>query len=435
RHAPLGIELEELFYTALSPLLEEWAGCHLERSWAYGIRSYGDGCRLHLHRDRVDTHVISCIVHAGDRSDSPWALDFVDHDGQHNQVYFQRGSVLFYESLCPHGRLTPFSGKYYRNLYFHWKPVDWDPSPLQGMVCKYRSLEQCLQEWAASRIPAEWQDWFRLNLDRGCDRQGLMDRGLEQGFAAEDIEAVLGEIPRTSLGMTRVAAATTSGSPGQIAESKPVRTWQQWYQAPITDPTKRPRAWRLDTPLAQVYEIPHLLTDLECAAIRKVIDRSLIPSSVTHGPADYRTSRTCHLHNGYEELARVLDERLAMVLGVDAAYSERIQGQRYGIGEYFKEHTDWFAPGTDEFIEHTEVGGQRTWTLMVYLNAVGAGGETLFRLLDRSFTPVPGMALAWNNLMEDGTPNPNVLHEALPIREGVKYVITKWFRAETGRNA
>lgn len=71
---------------------------------------------------------------------------------------------------------------------------------------------------------------------------------------------------------------------------------------------------------------------------------------------------------------------------------------------------------------------------MIYLNAVEAGGETRFRLLDRSFTPVPGLALAWNNLMADGTSNLYVLHEALPVQQGRKYVITKWFRAEPGRN-
>ena len=48
--------------------------------------------------------------------------------------------------------------------------------------------------------------------------------------------------------------------------------------------------------------------------------------------------------------------------------------------------------------------------------------------------PVPGMALAWNNLQADGTPNPFTLHEALPVEVGHKWVITKWFRADIGRN-
>ena len=93
-----------------------------------------------------------------------------------------------------------------------------------------------------------------------------------------------------------------------------------------------------------------------------------------------------------------------------------------------------YSPGTEEYATHTDSGGQRTWTVMVYLNAVECGGATLFRRLGRSFTPVPGMALAWNNLQADGTPNPFTLHEALTVEAGHKWVITKWFRADFGRN-
>ncbi len=114
--------------------------------------------------------------------------------------------------------------------------------------------------------------------------------------------------------------------------------------------------------------------------------------------------------------------------------SEPMQGQRYDIGEYFKAHTDWFAPGTNEFDKHTRRGGQRTWTVMVYLNNVEAGGETRFERIGRDFRPVAGLGLAWNNLKADGSPNAATLHEALPVLQGRKYVITKWFREKPGLN-
>ena len=41
--------------------------------------------------------------------------------------------------------------------------------------------------------------------------------------------------------------------------------------------------------------------------------------------------------------------------------------------------------------------------------------------------------LAWNNLLMDGSPNPATLHEAMPVLRGQKYVVTKWFRAASGR--
>jgi prolyl 4-hydroxylase len=71
---------------------------------------------------------------------------------------------------------------------------------------------------------------------------------------------------------------------------------------------------------------------------------------------------------------------------------------------------------------------------MVYLNAVEAGGQTRFKRIGRDFQPSPGLGLAWNNLDVEGRPNHATLHEALPVIRGHKYVITKWFRSEVGRN-
>ncbi|MGC5196975.1 prolyl hydroxylase family protein [Aphanothece microscopica] len=416
-HGPISAELMELAYATLTPLVEAWAGCALERSWGHGIRSYGPGSVLHVHRDRVDTHVISCIVHVADRSDQPWPLDFIDHDGHRHALTFEPGTMLFYESLCPHSRSQPFIGEYYRNMYLHWRPRQWNPAPYRGMRCKYASLEEAEADMRRlaliGTIPAMWQEWLLHNRERGCQREGMMVRAEQQGgFTRAAIEAVL----------DLVQVPAQASCPG----------WLQWFEAPLTRPEHRPRAWRLDTPLAQVYEVPDLLSPNDCEALMAAIDGQLMPSTVTRGDSHYRTSRTCHLRGS--DLAVRVDQLLADLLGVDASFSEPLQGQRYDPGQYFKEHTDWFAPGTEEFATHSNPGGQRTWTVMIYLNTVARGGQTCFKRLGRCFTPVQGLALAWNNLMADGTPNPFTLHEAMPVLEGSKWVITKWFRAEQGRN-
>ena len=267
-----------------------------------------------------------------------------------------------------------------------------------------------------------WQGWLRLNRQRGCDLTTLFERAQAEGFDPEAIAAELGGF-RPAAGVTGAAAANAGQS-----------SWQLLARAPLTDPGHQPRAWRLDTPLAQVYEIPDLLTPQDCRRLISAIDTSLNPSTVTRGPQDYRTSRTCYLNQAVAELAARIDRQLAALIGVDPSHSEPLQGQRYDKDQYFRAHTDWFAPGTQEYIEHTNPGGQRTWTVMVYLNQVAAGGQTRFLQLDRLFHPLEGLALAWNNLLADGTPNPATLHEALPVLKGHKYVITKWFRAEPGRN-
>lgn len=260
----------------------------------------------------------------------------------------------------------------------------------------------------ARPLTPEWCEWLCLNRDRGCDLDTLRRRAEAEGFDGIQIAGVL--------------AANRLQKAGSV-----------WAKPPLTDSNHQPRAWRLDTPLAQVYEIPNLLTSEECDVVMRAIDQTLVPSTVTLGAHDYRTSLTCHLADTEPALTKTLDGRFADLFGVDASFSEPLQGQRYAPGQYFKAHTDWFSPGTDEFEQHTALGGQRTWTLMVYLNAVERGGDTVFHRLGRSFTPITGMGLAWNNLLDDGTPNHNTLHEAMPVEKGCKYVITKWFREMPGR--
>lgn len=126
---------EECFDT-ITPIVQEWSGCEVDKSWGYGVRSYIKDSILHLHRDRYDTHILSCIVFIDEKSDVKWPLDFFDHEHNHHKVIFEPGDMLLYESLCVHGRITPFQGEYYRNMYFHWKPSNWED------VCwKYKNLK------------------------------------------------------------------------------------------------------------------------------------------------------------------------------------------------------------------------------------------------------------------------------------------------------
>jgi prolyl 4-hydroxylase len=106
-----------------------------------------------------------------------------------------------------------------------------------------------------------------------------------------------------------------------------------------------------------------------------------------------------------------------------------MQGQRYALGQYYKQHCDYFKPLTKEYKTYCEWMGQRTWTFMIYLNDVEEGGETYFKHLKLKIKPEQGTAVIWNNLYRNGLPNPKTLHEALPPVSGKKYIITKWFRS------
>jgi prolyl 4-hydroxylase len=110
-----------------------------------------------------------------------------------------------------------------------------------------------------------------------------------------------------------------------------------------------------------------------------------------------------------------------------------LQGQRYAGGQEFKPHTDYFTPGGRDFDKFCTLSGNRTWTFMIYLNEVTAGGATRFKVLDKTFQPEAGKLLCWNNRLADGNVNPATLHHGMKVRKGVKYVITKWYREKPWR--
>ncbi|MBK6738970.1 MAG: 2OG-Fe(II) oxygenase [Haliea sp.] len=142
----------------------------------------------------------------------------------------------------------------------------------------------------------------------------------------------------------------------------------------------------------------------------------------------FRTSRTCDLGILSDIFIKEIDARICKMIGIDASYSEVIQGQYYDIGQEFKAHTDYFE--ADQFQSYAAARGQRTYTFFIYLNDVEAGGETEFLKLGIKIKPQRGRAVIWNSLTPQGVPNPNTIHQEHPVMRGYKCVITKWFRAK-----
>ena len=123
-----------------------------------------------------------------------------------------------------------------------------------------------------------------------------------------------------------------------------------------------------------------------------------------------------------------VDQRICQCLGIDVAFAEITQVQRYDVGQQFKLHTDYFEPHSDEYEKFASAQGNRTWTFMVYLSDVPKGGGTHFSAIDSIIMPKKGMAVVWNNRYPNGDVNPDSIHAGLPVEEGQKFVITKWFR-------
>ena len=193
-----------------------------------------------------------------------------------------------------------------------------------------------------------------------------------------------------------------------------------------------PRVWRLssrrDRPV-QLYIQDGFLGDNECRQMREKIDAGCYPSPLFEKDKyeGVRTSQSCNL-DVYDSLVAYTETRIADLLGIDKSWGEPLQGQRYEVGQCFKEHADFFYVDQPYWAEYEPHGGQRTWTAMIYLNEPESGGATAFKFLEQHVEPKTGRLLIWNNMAEDGSPNPWTLHEGTPVEAGVKYIVTKWFR-------
>ena len=191
----------------------------------------------------------------------------------------------------------------------------------------------------------------------------------------------------------------------------------------------RPGVQRLPSDKIELFQLRDFVSPDLCERLIKLIERDRRPSTLADEGDDryFRTSETCDLPEE-NHAVREIEALLAALNGIDPAYGEPLQGQRYDIGQEFKPHCDYFNRDGRDWEKYCSVAGQRTWTFMVYLNDVEAGGATRFKAVKKTFQPEAGKLVCWNNMRADGRENPNTIHHGMKVRKGMKYVITKWYR-------
>tara|TARA_B100002019_G_scaffold284562_1_gene292388 strand:+ start:139 stop:933 length:795 start_codon:yes stop_codon:yes gene_type:complete len=213
-------------------------------------------------------------------------------------------------------------------------------------------------------------------------------------------------------------------------KNKPKKiNYRKFYKNNITK-----KAQRIYYPFTQLYKQENFLSNQECNQLIDMISTGLRPSTVADDGDtclvnNYRTSKTSDLNYFKDPFYLSIDKKIASLLDLEPFFGETMQAQKYEVGEYYKEHYDFFSPFNHEFKTYCEWMGQRTWTTMIYLNDVEEGGETYFKYLNLKIKPKKGLLIAWNNLYSNGFPNYKTMHEALPPIKGSKYIITKWWRS------
>jgi len=129
---------------------------------------------------------------------------------------------------------------------------------------------------------------------------------------------------------------------------------------------------------------------------------------------------------GENELIQRVEARIAALLDWPVRHGEGLQVLRYRPGAEYLPHYDYFDPAHVSTPAILKRGGQRVGTLVMYLNTPTAGGATTFPDIKLEVAPIKGNAVFFS--YDRPQPMTLTLHGGAPVREGEKWVATKWLR-------
>jgi prolyl 4-hydroxylase len=270
-------------------------------------------------------------------------------------------------------------------------------------------------------VPSGLRDWIRDNLQRGTPPAALIDalviKNFEPRIARGIVEAVIGAQktgePQASVyeyETPRIASGSLISAAGHE-----VRVLQ-----------------RLQRPLVVLLE--RLLSDAECERLIDLARPRLRPATIVetrsgeHVAADRKGDGAFFQLRENALIAR-LDERLSALMNCPVENGEGLQVLRYGPGGEYPPHVDFLAPTNSWSADSIGRSGQRVSTLIVYLNDVAEGGETLFPVAGLSICPRRGNAVYFEYSNSRQQVDPSSLHAGAPVRRGEKWIVTKWMRA------
>lgn len=142
----------------------------------------------------------------------------------------------------------------------------------------------------------------------------------------------------------------------------------------------------------------------------------------------HRTSLGMFFRLGENDLVARLDRRVSELMNQPVENGEGFQVLYYPTGTLNAPHFDFLLPSNDANRASIARSGQRVSTLIVYLNDVEAGGETVFPKLAWSVVPKLGHGVYFEYLNARGELDEGSLHGGNPVRSGEKWVLTKWMR-------
>jgi prolyl 4-hydroxylase len=276
-------------------------------------------------------------------------------------------------------------------------------------------------------LNAQWQDWLSTNAARGCSPESMLTSMMEAGFdAADALAAVQGVGGMSGMGVRASAAVSKPGT--YRYDAAPVANGN------LIHAVDRDIKVLLRCERPQVMVFGEVLSPDEC---REMIERcrSRLTRSTTVNPQNgwedviaHRTSEGVWFQRCEDSFIERLDRRIASLMNWPLENGEGLQILNYKMGGEYRPHLDYFPPDQIGSTAHTAHGGQRTATLIVYLNDVPDGGDTWFPDAGISVACRQGGAVYFRYLNSERQLDPLTLHAGLPVLSGEKWIMTKWMR-------
>ena len=280
-----------------------------------------------------------------------------------------------------------------------------------------------------THLSKAWTDWVKGNLNRGCTLESMIEVMVKEGFteeaAIEGIDIVKGmedEANKDNAKKRNDSASAYTYEASHIASGNRIV---------LSDKTVN-IAMRIKEP--DIVLVDNFLTIEECDLLVEAASPKLEPSVVvddaTGGQKEHagRVGMGMSFSVGENELVQRIESRIAELLAMPIEHGEPIQVLFYKMTGQYKPHYDFFAEETVKRQSYQDQGGQRVLTVIMYLNDVDSGGETIFPDINLSVTPKKGSVIYFSYLNSLGQTDESTLHGGAPVVAGEKWIATKWIR-------
>jgi prolyl 4-hydroxylase len=281
-------------------------------------------------------------------------------------------------------------------------------------------------------LPVQLRDWITESVARGVPPaamvEGLVARNLERGIARRVIDAFVSAhaAPRSLPahdGALDVKGSLFVPETPRIAPGHVIRAGDRGIRV----------LQRLQSPVIVMLE--SVLTAEECEQLIGMAQPRLQRSTVVDGSSganvavERRSSDGMFFRLRENPFIARLDERLAALMNGPAENSEGLQVLRYVPGGQYPPHFDFLVPSNAASAQSIARSGQRISTLIVYLNDVLEGGETVFPEVGLSVVPRRGNGLYFEYTNSGSQVDPRSAHGGARVTRGEKWIVTKWMRS------